>query len=41
MERERLTDIFFIFGILKFEVNFGDFICVAITGMMDILSLLL
>jgi hypothetical protein len=34
MERENLTDIWFIFGILKFEVNFGDFICVASTGML-------
>jgi hypothetical protein len=26
MERE--IDIWFVFGILEFEVNFGDFICV-------------
>jgi len=26
MEREKLTDIWFVFRILEFEVNFGDFI---------------
>ena len=28
MEREKLVDIWFVFRILEFEVNFGDFICV-------------
>jgi hypothetical protein len=27
-EREKLVDIWFVFRILEFEVNFGDFICV-------------
>jgi len=29
MEREKLTDICFVFRILEFEVNFCDFICAA------------
>jgi hypothetical protein len=28
MEREKLVDIWFVFRILEFEVNFGDFVCV-------------
>jgi len=28
MEREKLVDIWFVFGIWNFEVNFGDFICI-------------
>jgi len=28
MEREKLVHIWFVFRILEFEVNFGDFMCV-------------
>jgi len=28
MEREKLVDIWFVFRILEFYVNYGDFICV-------------
>jgi uncharacterized membrane protein len=28
MEREKLVDIWFVFRIWKFEVNYGNFICV-------------
>ena len=28
MEREKIVDIWFVFRIWEFEVNFGDFICV-------------
>jgi len=28
MEREKLVDIWFVFRILEFVVNFGDFMCV-------------
>jgi hypothetical protein len=36
MEREKLVDIWFVFRILEFEVNYSDFICV---GMVEILQL--
>jgi hypothetical protein len=28
MEREKLVDVWFVFRIWEFEVNYGDFICV-------------
>ena len=42
MEREELTDIWFVFRILEFEVNSGHFICVPCilcVGMVDILNM--
>jgi len=42
MEREVLTDIWFVFRILELEVNFGDFICVTCilyVGIVEILNL--
>ena len=39
---KRETDIWFVFRILEFEVNFGDFICVTCilcVGMLEILNL--
>jgi len=28
MERYKLADIWFVFGIWNFEVNFGNFVCI-------------
>jgi len=42
MEGEKLVDILFVFRILEFEVNFGDFICVTCVlcvGLVEILNL--
>jgi len=42
MEREKLTDIWFVFRILEFEVKFGDAICVThilCVGLVEILNL--
>ena len=39
MEREELTDIWFVFRILEFEVNFGDFIsvtCILCVGLVQV-----
>jgi hypothetical protein len=41
MEREKSVDIWFVFRILEFVVNFGDFICVTCilyVGMVEILN---
>jgi hypothetical protein len=41
MEREKVSDIWFVFRILEFEVSFGDFMCVTCTlcvGMVEILN---
>jgi len=41
MEREKLVDIWFVFRILEFEVNFGDLICVTCVlcvGLVEILN---
>jgi len=41
MEREKLIDIWFVFRIFEFEMNFGDFICVTCffcVGMVEILN---
>jgi len=42
MQREKLVDTWFVFRILEFVVNYGDFICVTCIlyiGMVEILNL--
>ena len=42
MHEKRETDIWFVFRILEFEVNFGDFICVTCilyVGIVEFLNL--
>jgi len=44
MQREKLVDILFVFRILEFVVNYGDFKCVTgilYVGIVEILNLLL
>jgi hypothetical protein len=38
MEREKLVDIWFVFRVLEFEVNFGDFVCVTCTLYVDLVE---
>jgi hypothetical protein len=41
-EREKLTDIWFVFRILEFEINYGNFIrvtCISYVGLVEILNL--
>jgi hypothetical protein len=35
MEREKLVDIWFVFRIWEFEVNYDDFICVTVFCMLN------
>jgi len=42
MQREKLVDIWFVFRILEFVMNYGDLICVTCIlyfGMVEILNL--
>jgi hypothetical protein len=38
MERENLVDIWFVFRIWVFEVNYGDFICVTCFLYVDLVE---
>ena len=40
MEKEKLTDIWFVFRILAFFVNYGDFICVTFILCVDMVEIL-
>jgi hypothetical protein len=38
MEREKLVDIWFVFGVWNFEVNFDDFICITCILCVDLVE---